>query len=187
MDGETYLNRYVEGLKSNLDGIPREKFSEIAEALAKARDKGKRVYVMGNGGSASTASHMACDLGKGAITPGKKRFKVVSLPDNTASLTAWANDTSYDNVFSEQLDNLLEEGDLVIAISGSGNSPNILKALELARKRKAKTIGLTGYDGGRMKQLCDICLIVPSDSMQKIEDAHLIVEHALSMYINERS
>jgi D-sedoheptulose 7-phosphate isomerase len=129
---------------------------------------------------------MACDLGKGCNVEGKKRFRAISLSDNIPLMTAWGNDTSYDNIFSEQLENLVQAGDLVIGISGSGNSPNVLNALKLARKKKAKTIGLTGFQGGKMKELCDICLVVPSDNMQRIEDAHLIIEHALSLYLKEK-
>ena len=186
MTAESNLDIYLSELKKSIDALPKEKFREIADVLLDACHAGKHVFVMGNGGSASTASHMACDLGKGAMVEGRKRFKAVCLSDNIPLMTAWANDTSYDNIFSEQLDNLVSAGDIVIGISGSGNSPNILNALKLARTRKAKTIGLTGFKGGKMKELCDVCLIVPSDNMQRIEDAHLIIEHALSLYLKEK-
>ncbi|MBM3309823.1 MAG: SIS domain-containing protein [Candidatus Altiarchaeales archaeon] len=186
MKSGAYLDGYLEELKGSLDSVSREEFEEIAEALLQARRRGSQVFIMGNGGSASTASHMACDLGKGCNVEGKKRFRAISLSDNIPLMTAWGNDTSYDNIFSEQLENHVQEGDLVIGISGSGNSPNVLNALKLARKKKAKTIGLTGFKGGKMKDLCDICLIVPSDNMQRIEDAHLIIEHALSLYLKEK-
>lgn len=186
MESKTYLEGYLKELKKSIDAMPREKFKEIVEALLDAYEKEKQIFVMGNGGSASTASHMTCDLGKGTSMPGRKRFKIICLSDNIPLMTAWANDTSYENIFSEQLENFVQEGDVVIGISGSGNSPNVLNALKLARKKNAKTIGLTGYQGGKMKELCDICLIVPSDNMQRIEDTHLIIEHALFSYIKER-
>ncbi|MFH1126076.1 MAG: SIS domain-containing protein [Candidatus Altiarchaeota archaeon] len=186
MESEEYLEDYLEELKKSIDTMSRGKFREIADALLEAYNKGKQIFVMGNGGSASAASHTACDLGKGTVMPGRKRFRIMSLSDNIPLMTAWANDTSYENIFSEQLENFVQEGDLVIGISGSGNSPNVLNALKLARSRKAKTIGLTGYQGGKMKDLCDICLIVPSNNMQRIEDSHLIIEHALFLYIKEK-
>ena len=186
MTAESHIESYLTELKKSIDALSKDKFKAIADALLAAYRAGRHVFVMGNGGSAATASHMACDLAKGTVMPGKKRFKVICLSDSIPLITAWANDTSYDSIFSEQLDNLVSAGDVVIGISGSGNSPNVLNALKLARARKAKTVGLTGFSGGRMKDLCDICLIVPSDSMQRIEDAHLIIEHALYSYIKEK-
>jgi D-sedoheptulose 7-phosphate isomerase len=186
MTAKTHLDDYLSELKKSIDGLSRGEFLAIAGALLEAHRAGRQVFVFGNGGSSATASHMACDLAKGTVMPGKKRFKVICLSDNIPLMTAWANDTSYDNIFSEQLDNLVSAGDVVIGISGSGNSPNVLNALRLARARKAKTIGLTGFNGGKMKALCDLCLIVPSESMQRIEDAHLIIEHALYSYIKEK-
>ena len=183
---ELYLNEYLDELKKSINDMSREKFREIAEALLDAREKGRYVFVMGNGGSASTASHMACDLGKGASIPGKSRFKIICLSDNIPLMTAWANDTCYENIFSEQLENFVQEGDVVIGISGSGNSGNVLNALKLAREKNANTIGLTGFQGGKMKELCNICLIVPSDNMQRIEDTHMIIEHALFSYIKDQ-
>lgn len=179
MDARKQLDDYLRELKRSIDSMPRDAFGGIAEALLDAYKHDRSIFVFGNGGSASTASHMACDLGKGTVMPGRKRFRIICLSDNIPLMTAWANDTAYENIFSEQLENLVREGDVVVGISGSGNSPNVLKALELARKKKAKTVGLTGFKGGKMKALCDVCLIVPSDSMQRIEDVHLIIEHAL--------
>lgn len=143
---------------------------------------------MGNGGSAATASHFACDLAKGTTMDNpsmRKRFKVTALTDNVPLLTAWANDIDYENMFVEQLKNLLEEGDLVIAISGSGNSKNVLKAVEYANTRAAKTVGLTGFEGGRLKDMVKECLIVPSNSIERIEDVHLILEHLLCSYLRK--
>lgn len=186
MDAKKSLDSYLAELKKSIDMVSRDRFMEIAETLFDAYERERTVFVFGNGGSASTASHMTCDLGKGTAMPGRKRLRIICLSDNIPLMTAWANDTAYENIFSEQLDNLVREGDVVVGISGSGNSPNVLKALELARRRKAKTVGLTGFKGGKMKRLCDVCLIVPSDSMQRIEDVHLIIEHALYSYMRDR-
>jgi len=138
---------------------------------------------MGNGGSASTASHFACDLGKGLSLPGKKRFKALALCDNIPTMTAYANDCSYEDIFSEQLKNIVEAGDCVVAISGSGNSKNVLKAVELANQHSAITIGLTGFQGGRLKDLVSECLIVPNNTMEQVEDIHLVILHAIKLVL----
>jgi len=151
----------------------------VTEALWRAYVENRTVYVFGNGGSAALASHCACDLGKGTVVNGNRRFRVLALTDNVPLMTAWANDASYEDVFAEQLASLVDKDDIALAISGSGNSPNVLKALQVAREAGAFTIGLTGFQGGRMKALCDLCVIVPSDSMQVIEDLHVCVNHAI--------
>jgi D-sedoheptulose 7-phosphate isomerase len=154
---------------------------QIGVELFRAYEEGRRVYLLGNGGSASLASHFACDLAKGTVTAGEQRsrFQAMSLTDNIALLTAWANDTSYDQVFAEQLRNVVRPRDIVVAISASGNSPNVLLSLRVARELEAVTIGLTGFEGGKMKALCDFCVVVPSDNMQIIEDLHIGIAHAL--------
>jgi D-sedoheptulose 7-phosphate isomerase len=159
----------------------------IAEILS-AYERGASIFTFGNGGSAALASHFACDLGKGILPShnGQKRFRVISLADNVPLMTAWANDHGYEHVFAKQLENLIVSGDLVFAISGSGNSSNVLRALEVARAHRARTIGLTGFEGGKMKSLCDVCVILPSDNMQIIEDFHLSVTHAISSVIWRR-
>ena len=116
----------------------------------------------------------------------QKRFRVISLTDSVPSITAWANDHGYEHVFAEQLENLVESEDVVFAISGSGNSPNVLRALEVAKDHGARTIGLTGFEGGKMKNLCDVCVILPSDNMEVIEDFHLSMTHAISSVIRRR-
>ncbi len=165
------------------DLLARLPVAEIERALAlllRAYQHGRRIYFLGNGGSAATASHAANDFCKLTITPGKPRVRALALTDNVPLLTAWANDSAYSDVFAEQLENLLEPGDVVVAISGSGNSPNVLKAIEFARARGAATIGWTGFQGGRLKDLVDVAIIVPSDSMAQIEDVHLTLNHALA-------
>lgn len=161
------------------------KAEQIVAELVKARDAGKRVYICGNGGSASTASHMASDLNKGANRKDSPRFRAMALTDNIPAMLAWANDASYDDIFVEQLKNHLEKGDVVIGISGSGNSPNVLKALHYANDVGAVTIGMTGFDGGKMAQLAKICYTVPNSCMQQVEDIHLLIEHMISLILRD--
>lgn len=180
--------RYLEEVAKTLQSMEKDlpyKANEIVAALLKARDAGKRVYICGNGGSASTASHMASDLNKGANREDAPRFKAVALTDNIPAMLAWANDASYDDIFVEQLRNHLEPGDVVIGISGSGNSPNILKVMHYANDNGAVTIGLTGFDGGKLAQLARIVYVVPSNCMQQVEDVHLIIEHMISMTLRD--
>jgi len=162
-----------------LQRLPRDEIARLAEVLAQARQEGKRIFVFGNGGSAATASHFACDLGKGTVQEGMPRFKVIALNDNMPTFSAYANDCGYETVFAEPLISLSEPGDVAIGISTSGNSANVLRAMEVARERGLVTVGLTGFQGGQLKDKVDLCIIVPSDSMQQIEDAHLVILHAL--------
>ncbi len=168
--------------------LPHEEVEQVINELMHAYEHGKTVFLFGNGGSASLASHFACDLGKGTIVSegGQKRFRVHALTDNIPLMTAWANDSCYDQIFAEQLRNFVAPGDVVFAISGSGNSPNVLRALEVARKHGARTIGLTGFEGGKMKSLCNICVILRSNNMQIIEDFHLSMTHAIFSVIRHR-
>ena len=166
------------GLKENY-----EVFEKIFNVLKNARDKGKQVFVMGNGGSASTASHFVADLLKTSITQENKRFKAISLSDNIPVLLAWSNDELYDNIFSNQLENFLEKDDIVIGISGSGNSKNVLNAIQLANEKHATTIGLNGKDGGKLSKMVKINLTVNSEDMLTIETIHLLICHLLTTMI----
>jgi len=161
--------------------LPFAVMEQAAAELLRAYEERSSVFLFGNGGSAALASHFACDLGKGTVVNGNrgKRFRVLALTDNVPMMTAWANDRCYEDIFSEQLLNFIEPGDIAFAISGSGNSPNILRGLEVAREAGALSIGLTGFQGGRMKVLCNHCIVIPSDNMQIIEDLHLSVAHAI--------
>jgi D-sedoheptulose 7-phosphate isomerase len=179
--------QYFDELQRVMVSVPKEGINQIAETLVRANESERMVYVFGNGGSASLASHFACDLGKGtAYCNVGKRLRVLALTDNLATLTAWANDSSYEDVFSEQLKNFIQPGDVVFAISGSGNSKNVLNALRLAREAGATTVGLSGFKGGEMKALCQICVIVPSDNMQIIEDVHLAMAHSIFLIVHGR-
>lgn len=179
--------QYFAGLQRVAKGLSHDPINRIADALVKAYESRRMVYLFGNGGSASLASHFACDLGKGtAYCNGGKRFRVLALTDNLPTLTAWANDASYEEVFAEQLRNVVEPHDVAFAISGSGNSANVLNALHAARAAGATTVGITGFQGGKMKSLCDICAVVPSDDMQIIEDLHLAMAHSIFRIVHGR-
>lgn len=180
-----FTNGYFTELKKTLDEIPMERVDKIVQMIYKAYRDNKYVFIMGNGGSASTASHFACDLGKGTICEGKPRFRVVSLNDNMPLITALSNDFGYERVFIEQLMNLVSPDDLVISITGSGNSPNILKAVEYAKKQGAKTIGLIGFGGGKLQEIVDEHITVSNTNYGQVEDIHLILAHALSQYFKE--
>jgi D-sedoheptulose 7-phosphate isomerase len=171
---------YYARLRDLLARLPVAEIERALALLLQAYQHGRRIYFLGNGGSAATASHAANDFCKLTISPGKPRVKALALTDNVPLITAWANDAAYSDIFMEQLENLLEPGDVVVAISGSGNSPNVLKAVEFARARGAATIGWTGFQGGRLKDLVDVAIVVPSDSMAQIEDVHLTLNHALA-------
>ncbi|MEI7844845.1 MAG: SIS domain-containing protein [Chloroflexota bacterium] len=177
---ESFVKMYTSQIAEVLSALPEDKFIEINNVLQDARETGKQIFVVGNGGSAAAASHMVCDFGKNTREVGKNRIRAICLNDNIPSVMAYANDEGYEVIFSEQLLALGRPGDILIAISGSGNSGNILKAIETARQMEIKVIGLTGFKGGKMKELTDICLIVPSDSMEMIEDIHLIINHILA-------
>lgn len=177
---------YFSELSQILYRLPYHSIDRITAVLVRAYEENRAVYLFGNGGSAALASHSACDLGKGTAVNGRRRFRVLSLTDNIPVMTAWANDARYEDIFAEQLRNFVQEGDVVLAISGSGNSPNVLNGLKVARETGACTIGLTGFQGGKMKDLCDICLIVPSNNMQFIEDLHLCISHSIFTAVRDR-
>jgi len=181
------IQGYLNELGQTLQRLPVEAIERLADLLHEARLQGRQVFLLGNGGSAATASHFACDLAKNTIQPGIPSFRALSLTDNVALMTAWANDTAYDNLFCGQLGCLLRPGDIVIGISGSGNSPNVLRAMEMAREQGAVTVGLTGFSGGKLKELVDLAIIVPSERMEQIEDLHLIVEHAVVTALRARA
>jgi D-sedoheptulose 7-phosphate isomerase len=175
-----FVNMYTSQLTEILNALPEDKFIEINDVLQDARETGRQIFVVGNGGSAAAASHMVCDFGKNTRESGKNRMRAICLNDNIPSVMAYANDEGYEVIFSEQLLALGQAEDILIVISGSGNSANILKVIETARQMHIIVIGLTGFKGGKMKDMTDICLIVPSDSMEMIEDVHLIINHILA-------
>jgi D-sedoheptulose 7-phosphate isomerase len=179
------IQPYLVELNAVLAAVPHRDVEAIVELLLATYDEDRTVYIAGNGGSAATASHFANDLTKATIVPGQRRFRVIALTDNVPLLTAWANDASYADAFAEQLRSLIRPGDLFIAISGSGNSENILRAADFARSSGARVAGFTGFDGGKLVAQCDRSVLVPCSVMAQVEDAHLIIQHAVCSYLRE--
>lgn len=175
----TYLEKYRADLATAIDSIDLAKVSQAIEWLREARDAGRRIFVCGNGGSASTASHFACDMVKGASYNRPSRFRIMALTDQLPTITAYANDVSYDCVFAEQLKNFAEPGDVLIAISGSGNSPNVLRATEYANAAGCRTVALTGRDGGALGPMAQLNIQASVPHMGRIEDVHMIVCHMI--------
>ena len=185
-----FAKDYLTGLKAVLDRLPLAVLEKLFTVIEEAHAAGKQIFVIGNGGSAATASHMMNDLNKGTLghkgDAPWKRFKVIALTDNVSLMTAWANDTDYNTVFSEPLKNLANRGDVLIAISASGNSPNIITAVEVAKQLGVKVLGLGGFTGGKLAQLADVCVVVPSNDYGPVEDVHMIIDHILVGYLYEK-
>lgn len=179
------IKAYLGSIHSSMAKLPLEGIGHAIAVLQWARMNDKQVFIMGNGGSAATASHFACDLAKGTLLPDKPRFRVISLTDSMPLFSALANDFGYEHVFTEQLASLVRKGDVVVAISGSGNSMNVVNAVKYARKVQATTIGLLGFDGGLLKDLVDICVLVPNDTYEQIEDLHLMLAHLVCTCIRQ--
>ena len=175
------LSEHVEGVRTALQHVDIEDVGRLVDHIMEAHAAERHVYIIGNGGSATNATHFACDLSKATIVEGRARMRVTSLADNIALLTAWANDTSYEKVFSEQLTNLLNPGDVVIAISASGNSPNVVSAVRAAHLMGAGTVGLVGFSGGRVLETVDAAVHVPSHDYGVVEDCHSVLEHAITV------
>ena len=181
------IDEYLGFLGTSLSQIPLEKVKHVIQILHHARLNGKQIFIMGNGGSASTSSHFVCDLAKNNYFEGLPPFKAIDLNSSNAIFTAYANDDGYENVFASQLRNLINPHDIVIAISTSGNSPNIVKAVKLANKIGAITIGFTGYEGGKLGQMVNVEVRVASDNIRHIEDIHMIISHLISFALYEIS
>jgi D-sedoheptulose 7-phosphate isomerase len=180
-----HVDDYIGRLQKALAALPRNGLAEVGQALLTAYRNDKKVFTVGNGGSSSTASHMAADLAKNTIGPNLKHFRVTSLADNTSIITALANDLGYEHVFREQLVNVICAGDVLVVISASGNSTNVLKAIHYARLQSAETIGLLGFDGGEAARLVDIPIVVRSTDYGIIEDVHLAINHMLVEFFKE--
>jgi len=189
VDALAVITEYREGLKAAVDALPAEDIQALIQAIESAYEEQRHVFVIGNGGSAATASHMACDLAKTVLganrDPQIKRFRVIALTDNMPLITAYGNDVGYETVFSEPLCNLANAGDLLIVITGSGNSPNIVEAVKTARDRGLRTVGMLGFAGGLAKPLVDHAIVVESDNYGYIEDAHMILVHLVTQYFKQ--
>src|SRR4030042_1293936 len=180
------FTNYFSRLSETLEKLDVQVIEQFVEALLKARDSENTIFIFGNGGSAATASHVTGDFLKGISFELDKRFRVMCLSDNTSGLTAIANDLGYDEIFLEQLKVFLKKGDLVIGISGSGNSANVVKAREDAGAQGVKTVAMCGYKGGRIRELADMVIHVPVDDMEITEDIHIIIFHAIKQVLNKR-
>jgi D-sedoheptulose 7-phosphate isomerase len=180
------LDRYYSDLAEAVRALPSDAIAEVAEMLLECYQRGGTIFPIGNGGSAATASHFACDLTKGTYQPNHPRFRVVALTDNVPLITAWGNDRNYECVFAEQLSALVREGDVVVLISASGNSPNVLAAAHVARKGGARIVAFTGPTGGKVKDLADISIPVDIQGMEPIEDGHLILCHSICVSLRTR-
>jgi D-sedoheptulose 7-phosphate isomerase len=179
-----FAEQYIERLKKVLDAIDGGAFAAMADAILEAYSRGAHIFVMGNGGSGSTASHLACDINKGCCIDLDKKFKTICLNDNMPTMLALANDLSYEAVFEEQLKNFFNSGDLVIGISGSGNSENVLRAVAYAKAHGGKTAGWSGFGGGRLASMVDLAFVVRSHDMQQVEDAHMVLAHMLMQAVH---
>jgi D-sedoheptulose 7-phosphate isomerase len=194
MKRDEFVDTYLEELESIIRCISREDIRRVIELLYKAWKEGRQVFLAGNGGSAPTATHFACDLAKFASVEGRKRFRAISLVDNVALVSALTNDLGWENVYMEQLKNLIREGDVFVAISvhgGSGAdaaglwSQNLLKAAKLVKENGGKVVGLTGFDGGALKNVADACIVVPLDSTPQVEGFHSILSHLICAKLHE--
>jgi len=181
----SYVQRYLDEISHILQQLPQDQIAQIIHLLEQARWEHRQIFLIGNGGSAATASHFANDLLKSTVAEGKPRMKVIALTDNIPIMLAYANDCGYETIFAEQLDALASPGDLLLAFSGSGRSPNVLRALDLARQRGLTSVGFTGRDGGAMPERCDVCLIVPCQPMEQIEDVHVVLAHLIYSAIRD--
>jgi D-sedoheptulose 7-phosphate isomerase len=178
----TFPELYKADVLKAIETIELEKVCQAIDILKRARDEDRRIFVCGNGGSASTASHFVCDMVKGASFHRDKRFRIMALTDSLPTITAYANDVCYDCVFVEQLKNFAEPGDVVMAISGSGNSPNVLQAMDYANSIGCRTIALSGRDGGKLGHMAQLNLQASHPHMGRIEDVHMIVMHMICYY-----
>jgi D-sedoheptulose 7-phosphate isomerase len=195
MSNEDYIERYFSDMNSVIDRLPHGPIDAAIDLLFEAWKNSKTVFIAGNGGSASTASHFACDLAKWTIAEGKARFKALALTDNMPLYSALINDEGPASAYAEQLEPFIDAGDVLILISvhggsGDGNagpwSQNLVRAVEVARKRDARVIGLSGFDGGALRELADICIVVPIESTPQVESFHLALEHLICDCLRHR-
>lgn len=192
IDFGTDPSAYLAELRKILDKLPLDQISKASDILFDCYQTNHTVFTFGNGGSGALASHLVADFGKGTHFPGPehlasvRRMKAIAVTDCMPMITAWANDTNYEDIFMRQVENFIQPNDVAFGISGSGSSPNVLKALEFARRVGATTVGLVGFGGGKMKNLLDCAVVVPSNSMQQVEDAHLIIGHMIFLNLRSR-
>ena len=186
MTVQELFGEYLNSVKEAIAEIDLDELERIVDALQEAQENARQIFLFGNGGSAVTASHFACDLTKTAAVPGKPRLRVICLTDNVAVMTAIANDLSYDDIFVEQMSALWNHGDIAIGISASGNSPNVLKAIKYANDHGGKTIGLCGFGGGELARMVDLNIAFSSHDYGVVEDMHLVLNHLISQIFRQR-
>ena len=182
---QSFLSEYRKELIPAIEAIPAKDFEACIALLLKAYQGDKQVFIVGNGGSAAAANHFVCDFGKNAVKAPKRRFRMLSLSDNIEKITAFGNDISFDEVFRQQLINLMNEDDLMIVISASGNSPNLVKACEYAKEKHASIMTLAGFEGGKVKAFADASIPIPLTSYEQIEDIHMILLHMFVCFMKE--
>ena len=195
MKNQGFISGYLAEMKEVAENISREDINAVVELLYQAWQQDRRVFICGNGGSAGTATHFTCDLAKTTIVDGKKRFKAICLNDNAPLISALTNDNGFDNLYTEQLQNLYQPGDVLICISvhgGAGRdkaglwSQNLLKAMKYVTENGGRTIGFSGFDGGPMKEIADACVVVPADSTPQVESFHLALEHLVCSCLRQK-
>ncbi|MCP4151287.1 MAG: SIS domain-containing protein [bacterium] len=174
---EQRLKEYLAGIVRIFEAVDFSQFEEFLRCLREAYERERQIFVFSNGGSGANASHFASDFNKGVCYGREKRFKVICLNDNMPIVASYANDMTYDDIFAEQLKNFLNKDDLVIGVSGSGNSENVLRAIRYAGEKGGKTFGICGYGGGKLKDTAQHALVIHSNDMQKVEDLHMMVFH----------
>jgi D-sedoheptulose 7-phosphate isomerase len=180
---KSYVQEYTSALGAAMANFDAAQFENIIRILTAAYRGDKQIIIAGNGGSAGTANHFVCDFGKNAVLQrGKRRFRVISISDNVEKITAIGNDVAFEEIFRQQLINLLNDGDVFIAVSASGNSPDILRACEYAREKNARIVALAGFKGGRLKDFAEAAMVVPLESYEQIEDIHLVILHMVVYY-----
>ncbi|MDL2262837.1 SIS domain-containing protein [Bacteroidales bacterium OttesenSCG-928-I21] len=184
-DFTTDIIAYFDKVKKAIEKVDVNQVNNLMNLLIDALQQEKQIFIMGNGGSAATASHFACDFNKGLSWNKQKRFKIICLNDNIPTLMAYSNDISYEEIFAEPLKNFFQKGDLIVGLSGSGNSKNILNAIEWGNENGGTTIGLTGYDGGKLKQIAKHCVHIDVQDMQVAEDLHMILDHCMMQILHD--
>jgi len=195
MENQEFIEDFLGGVTQIIDNLSRSDISDVVDVLYTAWQEGRRIFIIGNGGSASTASHFASDLNKMTIVPNQPRVRAVSLVDNIPWISALTNDEGWDNIYVEQLKNLYQHGDVIIGISvhgGSGSdnaglwSQNLLKATKYVKDNGGVTIGFSGFDGGALKQQADVCIVVPYDTASHVESLHVTLHHMVTSCLAEK-
>ncbi len=186
-DYRPHIDNYFVKLKETIDRISKDELNSLMNLLETARNNGSTVFIMGNGGSAATASHYVCDFNKGVSLNQEKKYRFICLNDNIPSMMAYGNDMSYEDIFVYPLKTYFRPGDIVIGISGSGNSRNVVKAIEYANENEGISVALTGYDGGRLKQISQYNVHIPVDDMQIAEDLHMVLDHCMMKILSNSS